>query len=509
MPALLAFQPAAGHDQLWFLLIAKRWLEGAQLYGPEIFDSNPPMVVWLSAIPVRLAALAGVPATFLAKACVVLLWACTGLLSYRLLVRAWRRVQASELPALLFAFVTLFLAVPARDLGQRDALAALLVLPYVLASATVAKPPLTPGWRTVAVLLGAVAFCLKPQDAFIAVAVETSLLLPAARGIGSVAAGWRLLLGRFEPFVLILCGLLYVLAIRLFAPLYFTEALPILRQTYWAIGGLSVPALFSDAIELTILASLLLLLMLLYRPVSGAVGALAIAGLGAFLAYLQQGTGWYYQQLPAICLFGAALALHLLDLHRRRTMAPPAWCVWALAGLCLLGVALTTHFTGYPFTADRAFAITSPDPSFFRTLAPGTPVAILTTSVDEAMMPVERYHLTWAQRTNNLWLLPAILRNEPFHPGRSPSRQFTPLTRAWLDSMQHRWMVEDLKRWKPKLVLIERCRDPDVHCQELEDRHDDLLAWFQRDPAFNRIWGSYTFAGTRDRFDSYTLKPQP
>ena len=249
--------------------------------------------------------------------------------------------------------------------------------------------------------------------------------------------------------------------------------------------------------------------MLRYRPVSGAVQASAIAGVGAFAAYLQQGTGWYYQQLPAICLFGAALALHLLDLQRRHRFNPPAWFVSTLAGVCILAVTLTIHFSGDPFTPDRAFAITSPDPAFFRDLPPGTPVAILTTSVDEAMMPVERYRLTWAQRTNNLWLLPAILRTEHPDPGHLPQNRLTPLARARLDGMQHRWMVADLTRWTPKLILVERCQDPKLQCQELENRHDDLLAWFRRDPAFARVWQTYTYTGTRDRFDSYVLNAQP
>ena len=509
MAALLAFLPAAGHDQLWFLLMAKRWLGGATLYGPEVFDSNPPMVVWLSAVPVRLGTLAGVPASLPAKSMVLLLWASVGVLVYRLLPRVWRAVDASERPALLFGFITLFLVVPARDLGQRDALAVLLALPYVLASAEASRPQRTSAPRFFTVLLAALAFCLKPQDALIAMAVEIGVLLLAARRSGSVAAGVRHSLRRFEPPVLLACGLLYLLAIHHFTPLYLTEALPILRNTYWAIGGLSLPALIGEAIELTLLALLTLMLLLRFRPVAGAVQALAIAGVGAFAAYLQQGTGWYYQQIPAICLFGAALALHLLDLQQPRRLDPPAWIVSGLAALCLLAVALTTHFTGYPFTPNRAFAITSPDPAFFSDLPPGTPVAILTTSVDEAMMPVERYHLTWAQRTNNLWLLPAILRSEHPDPAHPRSDRLTPLTRARLAGTQHRWMVEDLQRWRPTLVLIERCHDPAIQCQELEDRHDDLLVWFRSDPAFATLWQAYTYNGSHDRFDSYVLKAKP
>jgi hypothetical protein len=66
-------------------------------------------------------------------------------------------------------------------------------------------------------------------------------------------------------------------------------------------------------------------------------------------------------------------------------------------------------------------------------------------------------------------------------------------------------MVEDLTRWHPQLILVERCQDSTTPCQTLEDRHDNLLAWFQRDPAFTTLWTHYTYAGTRGHFDAYVL----
>ena len=503
MAALLAFFPAAGHDQLWFLLMARRWLGGATLYGPEIFDSNPPLVIWLSAIPVALGNLFHLPATLLAKTLVLLSSAAVAFLCFRILELVWRPVERSERPALLFGFIVLIFMVPARDLGQRDALAALFVLPYVLAAARTSEPASLRGiLRWLAVTLAALGFCLKPQVALVAVAVEAAVLAEAWRRNRRPTTYLRP-----EIAILAICGLLYLLAIHRLAPLYFTETLPVLRNTYWAIGHLSVTRLLWEGVELTILAVLTSVLLLRLKPVSPATRLSLIAGFGAFLAYLLQGTGWYYQQLPAITLFGIALVLQLLDLQKRHPLRPPRYVVRALACLCLLAVALTTHFSGYPFTKDRAFALNSPNPGFFAGLAPGTPVAILTTSVDEAMMPIERYGLTWAQRTNNLWLLPAILRSEASTPDHPASRHLSPLTLARLEAMQHRWMVEDFTRWHPQLVLVERCGDPAVACQVLEDRHDNLLAWFHRDPAFQALWRSYHFAETRGRFDAYRLQP--
>ncbi len=64
-------------------------------------------------------------------------------------------------------------------------------------------------------------------------------------------------------------------------------------------------------------------------------------------------------------------------------------------------------------------------------------------------------------------------------------------------------MLEDLERWHPTVILVERCQDPAVHCQVLEDRHDDLLAWFGRDPAFATFFSRYHLVRTSGPYDEY------
>jgi hypothetical protein len=516
MAALLALLPAAGHDQLWFLMMARRWLAGAQLYGPEVFDSNPPLIVWLSAVPILLGHALHLSTTFTAKLLVTLLETGTSFLSLYFLRRARTNTRPYEIPALLFAAIALFYVVPARDFGQRDQILAFLILPYVLAAAISVRTHSLTLMRCLAGILAAAAICLKPHQALIPIAVELTLLFIPSALMSSERADQqkpRLAISRLrnlfrpETIFIVILGAAYLSAIHRLTPLYFTTALPILRDTYWAIGHLSIPALALEAIELLILAAVSIGLSIAHKLRSTIVFLLQTAAIAATIAYFLQGTGWYYQQLPAIDLFGAALTLQLLDLVEQKAFAIPRWLPSATAALSTLALALTTYFTGSPFTLDRSFAITSPDPAFFTTLAPGTPVAILTTSVDAAMMPIERYHLTWAQRTNNLWLLPAILRSETPGAGMAPNRILPAATIAQLDALQHRWMVEDLTRWRPTLILVDRCQKASIHCQELEDRDDDLVAFFLRDPAFAAIWSHYTFAGFRGEFDAYTLKP--
>jgi hypothetical protein len=507
MAALLSLLPAAGHDQLWFLLMSRRWLDGAELYGPQAFDSNPPAIVWLSALPIVLGRLLHLEATFAAKLLVTLTETAVSLLSFRLLMYAdmtqsdsRASKQSYRAIALLFAAVVIFYIVPARDFGQREHILSFLVLPYILAASVPYRQRLG-SIRAVAGILAGVGICLKPQQALIPVAVELALLLWMSGRGEPLRTRLRGLL-RPEPILIVLIGLTYLAAIQRFTPLYFAAALPILRDTYWAVGHLSVVQLAWEAIELLVLAVICFALFFRDRQKSPAVTVLLVAGTASTLAYFVQGTGWYYQQLPAISFFSAALSLQLLGLLSQKVILFPNWAVAATAALSVLALGLTTHFTNYPFTADRAFAIDTPDPAFYRDLSPGTPIATLTTSVDATMMPVERYHLTWAQRMTALWILPAILRSET-----TPHTQLTPLRLARLEALQHQWMLEDFNRWHPQLVLVHRCEDPAVSCQLLEDRHDNILAFFLRDPAFAASWRHYHFTRSIGPFDAYTLIP--
>jgi hypothetical protein len=357
------------------------------------------------------------------------------------------------------------------------------------------------------------------------VAVEAVVALRRWSGSGAVPhSGTGTGIGRvrgllkLEPAAVIATCLAYLGAVRWLTPEYISGIVPILRDTYWAVGGLTTRQLVAEAAELHLLAVGGIGLWVGLRTIGRTRGwrrgdplaeVLLVAATASTVAYYVQGTGWYYQQIPGLSFFGFALCVEVGEFAARarsgRGMRLPEWAPRAAGGLAALAIVLTAYFSGYTLARPLSFPSglsAVPDPSFFAGLAPGTPVAILTTVVDDSVPPVATYHLLWAQRQNNLWTLPAILRNESPGPG-DPRRRIAPERLAALDAMQHAWMVEDLKRWKPSLVLIARCQDPAVHCQVLEDRHDDLLAWFERDPAFRAEFAGYHYVRSVGDYDAY------
>ena len=52
-------------DIAWLLYVARRWLAGRELYV-DVVEVNPPLIVWISAIPIRIASALGIDAQYTA-----------------------------------------------------------------------------------------------------------------------------------------------------------------------------------------------------------------------------------------------------------------------------------------------------------------------------------------------------------------------------------------------------------------------------------------------------------
>ena len=44
-----------------------------------------------------------------------------------------------------------------------------------------------------------------------------------------------------------------------------------------------------------------------------------------------------------------------------------------------------------------------------------------------------------------------------------------------------------------------------MRCQELEDRHDNLLTFFLADPSFRQVWRDYRPLRSAGDYDAYVL----
>src|SRR3954462_5020651 len=61
----IAMRSPLKDDIAWLLYVARRWMAGRELYV-DVVEGNPPLIVWISAIPMQLASVLGIEAQFTA-----------------------------------------------------------------------------------------------------------------------------------------------------------------------------------------------------------------------------------------------------------------------------------------------------------------------------------------------------------------------------------------------------------------------------------------------------------
>ena len=484
-------QPIWG-DQPIFLYVADRLLQGASLDIREFADPNPPLITWISMIPVMLGRLLGTSPQVAMELCVAALLAAVIVWCGRLMRRADAGGSGNFVWGL--AGIILYAAAvwPWRYYAQREHLLILMILPYLTMAAIRLEGHAPPRWEAVAAgLLAAVGFSLKPFNLAIAAAVEALLLCRTFRPRALV---------RPEIVSLALGGLAYGGALLLWSPDYLFKIAPMVRATWFEYGRSPL----REMIDVTRLAKLLALIVvylmlrrrLRHEPLTT---VLVVGGLAGTASYLIQLKNLEYHFLPGMALFNMAMGVIALDLflgwaengERRRRPR--------IALAAALATALIAAIVYYPLQSARAAANWINDRvttqlAITAALPKETTLYILSPSTGVIFDMLVRKGLVWGSRFADLWMLPSLLQSEASHAAPEPGSPVAAWTRAAV--------AEDLRKRHPSIVLVERCHDRSIPpCTTMETLRVDVLAWFQRDPAFVRAWSSYSLDGAVGPYD--------
>jgi len=212
-------------DSSWLIYAAGRWLNGQRLYV-DILETNPPLIIWLSAIPVYIERMLHVSEF---KVAVILVTA-LNLLSIFLCAKALKnhKILSEKLafPAvLLFIAFGFFVLTPALY-GQRETLFIALILPYLLSSLTTSSSVIRHPLSIVA--MAALGFALKPFFMLIW-GVNELFIAIQKRSIKSIFARHNWFIG-FAQVV-------YFLSIYFITPEYITAIFPALKLTYFTFDS--------------------------------------------------------------------------------------------------------------------------------------------------------------------------------------------------------------------------------------------------------------------------------
>ena len=468
-------------DVAWLLYVARRWMAGRELYV-DLVEVNPPLIVWISAIPIHIAAWLGTSPEqvtmpfFMTAVLACGFWAAWLLRGYA--GGARHGLFADALP--VFAAVgTVLLAVPGLELGQREHLLLVAGLPYLVLYARSLDDGYRPSWP-IAVAAGVVAglgCALKPRYVVVFAVLEGVALL---RGLP---------LFRLMPLVAGATLASYGAAVLILCPNYLRRAVPLAMALY---GATDVPflQLLNDSLRLLCGQAAALALWFWSRrwlPERNLVLTLVLFALVSTVVCFIDGKDWYYHRLPATITTLLALILWITSAlvhHRsaplgkpRNTLLPMLLAVAAVAVL-----AVTTFQRLEP----EVEAAVQPERStvmrleqivrenharryiaFSEWIALGFPV-------------VNNTGVGWTSRFDSMWALKGELWRVKFDP--SAEKEFP---------VRH-WVARDFVTGCPDLAVV-----------DLREGVNYIAVLSASDQDFARAWARYRLIDSFDGLEIY------
>ncbi|HEX3348123.1 MAG TPA: hypothetical protein VHS58_08490 [Acetobacteraceae bacterium] len=455
-------------DIAWLLYVAQQWLHGSRLYV-DVVEVNPPLIVWICALPAWLAELTGTRLQVAAMLffCAIIM-ACLGW-AVAILTRARKPLGD---PFVLFAIgAPVLLLIPGVEFGQREHLLIAAALPYLAVVARELADD-TPGDATAiaAGVVAALGCALKPRYVLPFGMLEAYAIWQGLRWfrLSTLAAGGTLAV--------------YFAAILIFEPAYFGNAIPMAVALY---GASDVPfldllfdcrlLLFGIAVGCVLVAT---------QPVRGErfrlPGVLLVFAIGAMLECFIQGKNWFYHQIPAT--IAAVLCLIAWTAMRLRADWRPGWRrlgPGALAVLALLAFGLGAYERIDPqmrIALARRVTVEERLAALIRREHAKSYLA-LSDWIGLGFPVVNETGVVWASRFDSMWALDGEMWRAA-RDGRAPA-----------DWPVRRWVAADFKRACPDLVVVDR-RNP-IDYVELIGRADGefLKLWrhYQRIASFDGL----------------------
>ncbi|MEM7598529.1 MAG: hypothetical protein AAF382_12615 [Pseudomonadota bacterium] len=470
LPVLLALalggyvqaQTYLNHDVAWVLHSSERLLEGGT-FGRDIIASNPPLIWWLNAPIAGLAQMIGADPINVFRAVVLTMIA--GVLA--LLKRELDPMMSAPKRAGTLVCLALMLTVGVhRDFGQREHLAVILILPWLM---LVVGQNVRPLPALLAGIAAGIAICFKPH--FLAVpALIWAYVALRERSLRPVL--------RVDTAALLLTGVIYVAATWAFARPYLTEIVPMISQVYWGFEHAMSDVVLSDpAPTLMTLAALLLAWRGGWRPLPTLP---ALAALGFLIAAIVQSKGYSYHFYPPLIFAMLSLLLTALG--------PAARILRLLAGVAVTaGVAMTALYASLHLanlSASGHYGTrTTCLVSMVQTHVPEGAGFMAFSTHPYPGFPVANYaDRPWLAATNSRLFLPSIvrLRTQP-DPSAEAARVLTLAEAAERDLA-----LRDLSQ-RPALVFVD-ARER----RHAIDRLDmDFIDFYTEDARFAQMWGGY------------------
>lgn len=344
-------------DVSWLLEASKRMLSGGT-YTKDLFENNPPWILYFNIPPVLIAKISSLSIIFIIKIYVFLLAAISLIISYYFFQRIFLQQDKFLAPLLISTLAILFVLLPLRDFGQREHLLFILTMPYfLLVTLRLQNQKINSYFAFTLGLLAGSVFLMKPYFLAPLVFIELYFLL-----IRKNIWAWL----RPEILAMGILFLTYMALLILRHPDYIHLVMPFAVR--WCYLGTKKPwplVVFNHVTIFCFLSFMFCLATIEINRYKSLTMVLLLALAGFFVSYLVQQEDWPYHLLPlyflSLFIFVLTFYLFIAAPNKKDYMNV---LIWFLVFLLLLFLSpycyfLDGHFTRYPhlFFCYMAFAL--------------------------------------------------------------------------------------------------------------------------------------------------------
>jgi hypothetical protein len=446
-------------DVAWLLYVAHRWLAGRELYV-DVVEINPPLIIWISAIPIGIAGWLGVAPQFIAMPFFIAVVLSCGWWTATILRRGGG-LFADRVP--VFAAIgTVLLVLPAGDLGQREHLLVAAVLPYLALFARSLDGE-RPG-RATAIAAGVLAglgCALKPRYGAVFAVLEC---LALARGLRTC---------RLKPLSAIATFGGYGVLVAVLFPAYLQRAVPLALALYAGTDVTFVHLVVDSARLLFGEAVLAVLLVWVWRrgmPERNLLLTLVLFAATSTAICFIDGKDWFYHRLPAtvatllgLVLWGASALFHHAAPRRR------AWAPLLLAGVAALVFLVGAFQRLEPQVAQAVEMQDSTVARLERLIRAEHARTYIAFSewIALGFPVVNNTGVIWTSRFDSMWALKGELWRVRFDPAAA---------KEW---PIRRWVVHDFMTGCPDVAVVDTREGA------------NWIGVLSDDPVFARAWSQY------------------
>ena len=281
-------------DVSWLMHASKRLLAGGS-YTQDFFEINPPMILYLYAIPVAFAKFSALSIITSLRLFVFTLASVSLSISYALAKKIFPEKERVNAQRLIIIMATAYFILPAYEFGQREHLMLMLIMPYLFLVALRSQHKNPTGvFAFVIGLLAGLGFAIKPHFLIIFVLVELYYLYCKQRFFA-----WL----RVETLTIGAVCVFYLASVWIWFPDYLTTVVPVVMRFYdtgfsrsWMIMAFQSSLFF-------VWIAMGLYFVRDKKTASTHLSTLFFITLIGFLAiYFWQNRAWYYHLIPVLAM---------------------------------------------------------------------------------------------------------------------------------------------------------------------------------------------------------------